>query len=193
MLQAAGGGGARTGGFGLCWAVPGPVCHSGCGEQRMLGRKALVGDTHSGDGGQSQGKALTPAPRDGFGGREGGITYVVEVFPLLCPFPVGEPVVDHLLLPRPVHRCKASAGVGVSPPAAPLSLGQCVFPSVPPKPRHTGDATTHQRVAGARGAPGGRGDGRRRGNGAPWPCPPGGSAGGEGERRGGGCPSPLGG
>lgn len=33
-------------------------------------------------------------------------THVVEMLPLLGPLPLREPVVDHFLLPGPVHRCR---------------------------------------------------------------------------------------
>lgn len=33
-------------------------------------------------------------------------THVVEMLPLLGPFPLREPVVDHFLLPGPVYRCR---------------------------------------------------------------------------------------
>lgn len=62
-------------------------------------------------------------------------TYIVEVLPLLRPLPVREPVVDHLLLPRPVHGCGARAEQG-QPCRTPLPWGS---PSpVPPCPGTAG-------------------------------------------------------
>lgn len=122
-------------GRGLCCRQPGDG-HGDSGYARLCQLQGAVlavvaqeaREGHGGDGGDGGDGGQSGVTHTGWG-RD--TTYVVEVFPLLRPLPVREPVVDHLLLPRPVHGCKARADWGQLPCRTPLLSGA---PSpVPPR------------------------------------------------------------
>ena len=58
-------------------------------------------------------------------------THVVEVFPLLRPLALGEPVVNHFLRPRPVHCCRGE-DAQVPPPPRPAASSPAQSNSAPP-------------------------------------------------------------
>lgn len=49
---------------------------------------------------------VVQSPRSCWGRDPGLDTHVVQVLPLLSPFSLCKPVVDHFLRPRPVDRCR---------------------------------------------------------------------------------------
>lgn len=168
-----------AGGFGLC---------RGRGDAPAVGGRGCSGEKpwggHGGDGGQSVcGGQSTQASPMGLPGA-GAIHTLLRCFHSSAHSRSVSRWSITSSCRAPCTAARQEQGRG-QPPAAPLSLGGCSPAPCPITPPVHRDAATHRRAAGARGAPGGRGGGRRRGSDAPWPCPPGGSAGARWGRRGG--------